>query len=127
MRTTARQVAGWIGIVLLVTVCLLGVQSALGQMSDAVTTGQWTCTWTQWAYAVAGIVAAAGFVMRRSWHRPVLWIWGVFIAITGGLAPVVWGGSPPMVGLAAGLASAATAVVVILLMGQMPRKLRGEL
>jgi hypothetical protein len=123
MRTTARQVAGWIGIVLLVTVCLLGVQSAIGQMSDAATTGQWTCTWTQWVYAVAGIVAAAGFVMRRSWHRPVLWIWAVFVAITGGLAPVVWGGSAPMVGLAAGLASAATAVVVILLIGQMPRKL----
>jgi membrane-associated phospholipid phosphatase len=127
MRVTPRQLAGWIGILLLVTVCLLGVQSAIGQMSDAATTSQWTCTWTQWVYAVAGIVAAAGFVMRRSWHRPVLWIWAVFVTITGGLAPVVWGGSPPMVALVAGLASATIAVVVILLISQMPRKVRGDL
>jgi cell division protein FtsW (lipid II flippase) len=125
MNVTARRVAGWVGIVLLIAVSLLGLQSAVGQLSDAATTGQWTYTWTQWAYGVAGIVAAAALLMRRSWHRPVLWIWVVFITITGGLAPVVWGGSPPMVGLAAGLASAAIAGVVILLVHQMPREQRG--
>jgi cell division protein FtsW (lipid II flippase) len=120
----ARQVAGWIGIVLLVTVSVLGAQAATGQMSDAATAGQWTCTWTQWVYAVTGIAAAAGLVMRRTWYRSVIWIWAVCVTITGGLAPVVWGGSPPMAGLTAGLTSAAIAAVVILLVNQKPRELR---
>ena len=73
----------------------------------------------------AAIAAAVGLVMRRSWHRPLLWIWAIFITVTGGLAPVVWGGSPPSVGLTAGLAAAAIAAVVILLVNQRPRELRG--
>jgi hypothetical protein len=125
MSVTARRVAGWVGIVLLIAVSLLGLQSAVGQLSDAATMGQWTCTWTQWVYAVAGIVAAAGVLTRRSWPRQVLWIWAISVTITGGLAPVVWGGSPPMVGLTAGLASAAIAGVVMLLVNQMPRDQRG--
>ena len=125
MRATARQLAGWTGIAILVTVSLLGAQAAMGQMSDAVTTGQWICTWTQCVYAVTGIVATAGLVRRRSWHRPVLWIWAACVAVTGGLAPVVWAAAPPVAGLTAGLASAAIAGVVILLVHQMPRQLRG--
>jgi hypothetical protein len=118
----ARRFAGWIGIVLLVAVSLLGLQSAIGQLSEAATTGQWICTWTQWGYAVAGIVAAAGLLMRRSWCRPALWIWAACVAVTGGLAAVVWGGAGPLAGLAAGLASAAVAWVIALLANQMPRE-----
>ena len=121
MSVTARSVAGWIGIVLLVAVSLLGLQAAIGQMSDAATMGQWTCTWTQWGYAGTGLVAAVGLMLRRGWHRPALWIWTVCITVTGGLAPVVWGGSGPLVGFAAGLTSAAMAGVIVLLVTRMPR------
>jgi hypothetical protein len=112
--------------VLLVVVSLLGIQSAIGQLSEAATTGQWVCTWTQWGYAVTGLVAAAGLLLRRSWHRPALWIWVASITITGGLAAVVWGGSAPLAGLAAGAATAAVAGIIILLVSQMPREQRGS-
>jgi hypothetical protein len=121
MTGTARRVARSTGIVLLVAVSGLGVQAAIGQLSDAATAGQWTCTWTQWAYAGAGLAAAVGLVMGRSWARTALWIWALFITVTGGLAPVVWAGSPPLVGLAAGLAAAAIAGIVLLLINQAPR------
>jgi hypothetical protein len=122
MNVTARRVVAWIGIVLLVAVSLLGLQAAIGQLSEAATIGQWICTWTQWGYAVTGLVATAGLLMRRSWHRTALWIWAVCITVTGGLAAVVWGGSGPLAGLAAGLATAATAWVIILLVTRMPRE-----
>jgi hypothetical protein len=121
MSVTARAVTGWVGIVFLIAVSLLGLQAAIGQLSDAATMGQWICTWTQWGYAVIGPVAAGGLLLRRSWHRPAFWIWTVLVTVTGGLAPVVWGGSGPLVGLAAGLASAAMAGVVVLLVNRMPR------
>ena len=115
MTGATQRVAGWTGLLLLVAVSGLGVQAALGQLSDAATAGQWTCTWTQWAYAVAGFVAAAGITMGKSWARVPLWIWAACVTVTGGLAPVVWGGSPLPVGVAAGLAAAAIAAVVVLL------------
>jgi hypothetical protein len=115
MTAAARRIAGWTGLVLLVVVSGLGVQAALGQLSEAASAGQWTCTWTQWAYAVAGFVAAAGIAMGKRWAWAALWIWAVCVTVTGGLAPVVWGGSPPPVGLAAGLAAAGIAAVVLLL------------
>jgi hypothetical protein len=125
MSVTARRVAGWTGVVLLVVVSLLGVQSAIGQLSEAATAGQWICTWTQWGYAVTGLVAAAGLLLRRSWHRPALWTWALCITITGGLAAVVWGGAGPLAGLAAGAATAAVAGAVMLLVNRMPREQRG--
>jgi hypothetical protein len=122
MTGTARRVAGWTGLVLLVAVSGLGAQAALGQLSEAATAGQWTCAWTQWAYAAAGFVAAAGISMGKSWARIPLWIWAACITVTGGLAPVVWGGSPLPAGLAAGLTAAAIAGVVLLLIHMAPRE-----
>ncbi len=120
MSGTARRIAGWTGVVLLVAVSGLGVQAALGQLSDAATPGQWTCTWTQWAYAVAGLVAAVGIATGKSWAPIPLWIWALCITVTGGLAPVVWGGAPLLVGLAAGLTAAGIAGVVLLLIHMAP-------
>jgi hypothetical protein len=115
MTAAARRIAGWTGLVLLVVVSGLGVQAALGQLSEAASAGQWTCTWTQWAYAVAGFVAAVGLLLGKRWVWAALWIWAVCVIVTGGLAPLVWGGSSLPVCLAAGLAAAAIAAVVLLL------------
>ena len=91
MTDTNRLVVAWIAGILLVSLSLLGANSAIGQWSDAGTTGQWITTWTQIGYAVAGPVAAGALLLGRSWYRTPLWIWAACITGTAGLAPVVAG------------------------------------
>lgn len=115
MTGTKRPVSVWIASVLLVALSLLGADSAIGQLSEAETTGQWITTCTQVGYAVAGPVAAGALLLGRSWYRAPLWIWAACITATAGLAPVVWGGAGLTAAFAAGAASAVIAAVVVLL------------
>lgn len=111
--TAWRVVAYWIGVVLLVVVSGLGLSSAMGSLDSITTTGQRVDSFTQFGYALAGFAAAAGLVARRAWARTVLWLWAPLVTLTGGLAPVVWGGSGPGTGLAAGALSAVIAGLVV--------------
>lgn len=103
----------WIGVGLLVALSALGLDSAIRQLSSAITAGQRIATATQFGYAVAGLLGAGAALMRTHWARLILWIWAGLITITGGMAPVVWGGARALAGLAAGLASAGIAGLIM--------------
>jgi hypothetical protein len=111
--TAWRTVAYWIGVALLVAVSALGLWSSIESLGSDTTTGQRVATFTQFGYALGGFAAVAGLVARRAWARTMLWLWVALITLTGGLAPVVWGGSGPGAGLAAGALTAAIAGLVV--------------
>jgi hypothetical protein len=102
----------WVGIVLLVVLSGLGLQSAL-ELDPALTIGQQVATVTQFGYALAGVVGAAALVGRRTWGLAFVWLWAGLITLTGGLAPIVWAGSTLVAGLVAGVACGAMAAVVV--------------
>jgi hypothetical protein len=106
-----------VSLVLLFLLSSLGFQGALGGVHSAETLGQQAHTAIQLAAAVAGMAAAVGLWAQRRWtHLPLL-MWAILITLTGGLAPVIWGGAGWAAGLRAGAASAAIAGVVVWLAG----------
>ena len=107
-----RALAFWTGVALLVAFGALGLWGVQGSLGSIGTAGQLAATVTQLGYALVGVVAAWALVRRPAWAPTLLWPWAALLTITGGLAPVVWGGSGPWTGLAAGAASAAIAGLV---------------
>jgi hypothetical protein len=107
-----RLMAFGAGLALLLTLSVLGVWSAVGSLDSIGTTGQRVATVTQFGYALTGGVAAGALLAGLRWASGVLWLWAVLLTVTGGLAPVVWGGSGPSAGLAAAATSAAIATLV---------------
>lgn len=114
MNTThvIRVAAHWAGVTLLVVVSALGFWSAQGSIDSITTSGQLAGIITQFGYAFVGVVAAWALVSRRTWAAALLWVWAGLVSITGGLAPMVWGGTGPDIGLMAGATSAVVAGVV---------------
>jgi hypothetical protein len=107
-----RAAAHWAGVAMLVVVSALGFWSAQGSLGSISTAGQLAGIVAQFGYAVIGVVAAWTLVRRRERAPALLWVWAALVAITGGLAPVVWGGTEPGIGLMTGATSAAIAGVV---------------
>ena len=107
-----RLMAFGAGLALLLTLSVLGVWSAVGSLDSIGTTGQQVATVTQFGYALTGVVAGGALLAGLRWASAVLWLWAVLLTVTGGLAPVVWGGSGPSAGLAAAATSAAIAALV---------------
>jgi hypothetical protein len=112
-RALARTIAGWVGIASLVVVSGLGLQSALEALEAVVTQGQRIAIVTQFGYALVGMVAAVAVVTRRSWARASLWLWAGLVTVTGGMAPMVWGGTGIGPALVAAAATAAIAALVL--------------
>ena len=108
-----RAIAHWCAIALLVVLSILGLQSGVEQLEEASTLGQQLDTAAQFGYALAGLVAAAALLRRRSWARGPLWLWAGPITLTGGMAPLVWGGTGIIVGLAAAVLCAGIAALVL--------------
>ena len=107
-----RLIAFWAGLALLMALSVLGVLSAAGSLDSVSTTGQRVATVTQFGYALTGVAVAGALLAGLRWARAVLWLWAVFLTVTGGLAPIVWGGAGPSAGLAAAATSAAIAALV---------------
>jgi hypothetical protein len=110
--TVIRVIAFCAGLALLLALSVLGVWSAVGSLDSMSTTGQRVATVTQLGYALTGVVAAGALLAGVQWATAVLWLWAVFVIVTGGLAPMVWGGAGPSAGLAAAATSAAIAGLV---------------
>lgn len=119
MSQALRSVGLWTGIILLVVLSGLGLQSAL-DLDPAETVGQQVATVSQFGYALAGALGAGALVGRRSWARWLVWLWAGLITLTGGLAPIVWAGSAPAAGLVAGVACGAVAGAVVWLTTRRP-------
>jgi hypothetical protein len=67
---------------------------------------------TQLLYGTGAVAALFALWRHASWLKYTLIHWGVWLTATGGLAPVVWGGSEIRVGLMSGAATALLAALV---------------
>ena len=106
-----------VSLVMLILLSSVGFQGALGDVRSAETLGQQAHTAIQLAAAVAGMVAAVGLWAQRRWVRLPLLMWALLITLSGGLAPVIWGGAGWGTGLGAAAGSAAIAGVIVWLAG----------
>ena len=99
--------------VLLLLIGGLGLRSAAGEWRDALALGQRVATGTELIYGVLAIVGGLGLLMGRGWTTKLLVAWAVAFTATGALAPVVWGGTKPLVGLVAGVATGLVAYGIV--------------
>lgn len=108
-----RRAALVASVLLLVSAAVLGVWGALSEWRGAVSFGQRVATLTQLGYGVLAALAAASLVCGSAGSRPLTLGWAVAFVLTGGLAPVVWGESGPLSGIAAALVASLMAFVVM--------------
>ena len=88
---------------------LLGAFEGPESFGSATTAGQRIAAGTQTAYGILGLTSTIGLAQGRAWARLSLIAWAILLCITGGMAPVVWGGTDVNTGLFALLATAAIA------------------
>ena len=92
---------------------LLGAFNGPEAFRDATTAGQRVAAGTQTAYGILGLTSTIGLAQGRAWARISLIAWAILLCITGGMAPVVWGGTGVSTGLLALLATAAIAAAAV--------------
>jgi hypothetical protein len=115
MQTKLRA-RTWVALVILVAICLPALFNAPGEWRAARTTGQRVSTVIEVSYGLAGILAAIGVIMRRSWTRPAILAWAVLVTATASLASRVWGGAPLRASLVSAVACGLIATVLVMLM-----------
>lgn len=108
-----RRAAFVASVLLLVSAAVLGVWGAVSEWPGAVSLGQRVATLTQLGYGVLAALAAVSLGVGSPRSRPLTLGWAVAFVLTGGLAPVVWGESGPLSGIAAALVASLMAVAVI--------------
>jgi hypothetical protein len=86
---------------------LLGAFEGPESFGAATTAGQRIAAGTQTGYGILGLTSTIALVQGRAWARPSLIAWAILLCITGGMAPVVWGGTGVSTGLLGFLGTAA--------------------
>ncbi|HEU5220002.1 MAG TPA: hypothetical protein VFU23_15180 [Gemmatimonadales bacterium] len=108
-----RRTSPWFIVAL---VCLvgssIGIRSGVNEWGEASGTAQHLASLTELGYGVAGLAGAAALWVGHRKTLRLVAVWAIFVTATGGMAPVVWGGSPLYIGLLAGVISALIAAGV---------------
>ena len=104
---------GGIAALLLVT-AYAGIVDGIDGSRSAATEGQRIAAATQMAFGVAAVAALIAMALRSRLALPILVVWGGALTVAGGLAPVVYGETGILVGLAAGLSVAVVVGLVVL-------------
>jgi hypothetical protein len=104
------------GVLLIVAIALMlgltwaGISGGISQLSNARTAGQAAQTVLQLVYGLFALLSIATTFWGRRWNRPMLVGWTVSLALTAGLASVVWGGTSILIGFLSGGAAGLIAV-----------------
>ena len=117
---TRQKVKFIAAILVLLLFSALGAQGLINQFQSVTSFGQQISTAAQVAYVILGVLAAFAFLTRRRWSRQVLYAWAVALVLTGGTAPVVWGGAGLVAGILAVLVTALIAACVFWLLSINP-------
>ncbi len=99
-----------VAIVLLLGLTWTGISGGISQLSSARTAGQSVQTVLQLVYGLFALLSIATTFWSRRWNRPMLVGWTVSLALTAGLASVVWGGTSILIGFLSGGAAGLIAV-----------------
>ena len=109
----------------LLMLSVIGIWNGYEEWAGAVTPGQRIATFTEIGYGILGPISA--IAVSNGW-RPARWLlglWTLCLAVTSGLAPVVWGDAPLWSGILAGVAAALLGVWVIW-MSRQPKRASHE-
>jgi hypothetical protein len=100
-------------VVLLLLGCVwLGIKEGIDGSLDATTPLQRIAGGTQVLYGIGAIAALAGIYLRASWLKAALTGYGVALALTGGIAPIAWGGTGIGVGVTTAITSGGIAIFI---------------
>jgi hypothetical protein len=90
-----------LSLVILAGLGVLGTWNGVSDLQDATTRLQLATSLTQLGYGLLSLIAIPGLLIGWNGLKTVLRAWLVAISITGGLAPVAWGGASAGTGIAA--------------------------
>ena len=90
----------------------LGITEGLNGWQDAASPGQRVCAASQILSGIAAITCLIALFAHPRWLRLAFVAWAGLLTVTGGLAPVVWGGTPVWQGILAGAITALVATLV---------------
>ena len=99
-------------LILLAAWAWLGIGEGLNGWQDAVSPGQRVCASSQILSGVVAIPCLIALFSHPPWLRLGFVVWAVLLTVTGGMAPVVWGGTPVWQGTLAGAITALVAALV---------------
>lgn len=90
----------------------LGITEGLNGWQDAASPGQRVCAASQILSGIAAIACLIALFSHPAWLRLAFALWAGLLTVTGGTAPVVWGGAPVWQGILAGVITALVAALV---------------
>jgi len=111
--TRVWPVVRLVTVVLLLTGCAwLGIKEGIDGSLDATMPLQHIAGATQILYGIGAIASLLGIYFRAPWLRAALTGFGMALAVTGGIAPVAWGGTGIGVGITTAVTSAGIAILI---------------
>ena len=102
-----------LSLVLLAVFGVLGTWNGIDDLQDASTTLQLITSVAQIAYGVLSLIAIPSLLIGWQGIKTVLRLWLVALTLTGGLAPVAWGGASAGAGIAALILTFVIALAII--------------
>ncbi len=115
--TAVRRAVFVVGMLLMIGLIWTGLSGGLEQFPASTTTGQTVQSASQLGYGVFGLATLITLFQGIGWAGLARAGWLVTVTLAGGLAPVVWGGSPTTTGLLAGAASLLIGLGLLWLLG----------
>jgi len=98
--------------ILLLALAWTGLAGALGQLHDSRSPGQILQTVTQLAYSLFAVLSLLTTFWGRSWAMTMIGCLAVSVAVSAGLASVVWGGTSLAIGCLSGGAAFLVAAAI---------------
>ena len=99
-------------VVLLLGCVWLGIKEGIDGSLDATTPLQRIAGVTQILYGIGATISLVGLWLRAPWLKAALTGYGVALAVTGGIAPVAWGGTAIGVGITTAITSGGIAIFI---------------
>ena len=102
-----------LSLVLLGGFGILGTWNGIDDLQDAATPLQLATSTASVCYGFLSLIAIPALLIGWRGLKTVLRLWLVALSITGGLAPVAWGGATPGTGVAALILTFVIALAII--------------
>jgi|KBSSwiStaDraftv2_1062776.scaffolds.fasta_scaffold1149614_1 hypothetical protein len=99
--------------VTLLVLSVVGIWNGYDEWAAVQTAGQRIATLTEIGYGILGPICAIAISWAWRSAKVLLVLWSLCLALTSGLAAMVWGGAPLWAGLVGGLGGALVGVFVI--------------
>jgi hypothetical protein len=112
MNVRAARALLAISILLLLTLAWLGIRGGIDQWSQPQTPAQRTQTVSQFVYGFLSLLVVLS-VWQGAFARVIRMCWLVSLAISAGLAPVVWGESSWWIGIVAAALTIAVGLLIL--------------